>query len=113
MPEKINIKSCSVKKQTDSYTIYEITDSEGKKYDSFEKMDEGEVEVIVTPNGNYNPKISKIKDVKGGKFQKDWTFEKRKAALECAVTYASKNTSAESSEVMKVADRFYNWLNQK
>ncbi len=45
-----------------------------------------------------------------GKFpMKDYTFEKKRTALECAVRLGA-NKNADSKDVLIVADKFYQWL---
>lgn len=48
-----------------------------------------------------------------GNFQKkDWTFEKRRVALECAVEVCKRQNVTSTSSVTSTADQLFNWLNQ-
>src|SRR3990167_2141541 len=87
--DTLKIKTVSVKKTTDTYTIRQIETEDGKKYDTFDEVKEGmEVTGTITPNKNekYNANF-KLAKPEGKKMfpQKDWAFEKRKFAMEMAV----------------------------
>ena len=43
---------------------------------------------------------------------KDWTYEKRRASLECAVELG-KAKGVSATDVIKVAETFFTYLNQK
>ena len=114
----IKIKSVVIKKQTEKWTISEITTEDGKKLDTFDKVKEGdEVRGEITPNKNpdYNAnfKLEKVGG-NGGKTYtpKDFTAEKRMCALTNAVALcnAGKITLA---QIETCRDKFFNWLNTK
>lgn len=113
MAEKITVKSCTEKVKNDKYTIYEIVDVNGKKYDINELSKEGDViecELIPDATGKgYNPKIKRIKSGGGNKsfVVKD---TKRETALLCAVRFS---TPLKSGQVLELADKYYKWLTQK
>ena len=123
MSEKVIIKSAiDTGRQTkDNKPVIEIELEDGRVGSAFipEALNwSGEIELDIKDAGEYKgvkkyyfnlPKESK------GKFpSKDWTFEKRKASLECAIK-ASELAAAkiESDNILKVAEKFYTYLNQK
>lgn len=52
--------------------------------------------------------LDKEKKAFGGA-PKDWTFEKRKAALECALNFPS-NPPLKSDQIVQLAEKFYEFL---
>lgn len=56
--------------------------------------------------------INLTKDKKAFGAGKDWTFEKKKAALEASVNLVSSG-KVEAKDVLKSADKFFDWLNKK
>lgn len=108
----INVVSCTVKADKGTYKVYTITDSDGTKYDSFAEMDNGEHEVEVVPNENpaFPSKIKKKASVKKAFVpgQKDYTFEKRKFALEIANHYAQGRVDT----LLNFGDQIEKWLNR-
>lgn len=113
--EQITVKSCVEKKKTDSYTIYGVEDVNGKKYDCFTLLAEGEVvNAEVIPNGNYAPRLKVIKDKKGGGAwpQKDYTYDKRRSALDLTIQLIVAG-KLEIEKLNTCRDKFYEYLNQK
>ena len=110
---KITIKSCTEKKKTDKYTIYEVIDADDNKYDSFEDLKHGEtIEVEVTPNDPYNARI-KVKKATKPFVTKD---TKRETALMCAVRTVGNeydDDASKSNATITIAEKYLNWLNQK
>lgn len=115
MIQKINIAKCELFKDNGSYKTYAVYDTEGKRYGSTESFESGEIEVEVTVNGNYT-NIKKVKPLSEKKFapSKDWTFEKKKFAMETAIESfkLSNETLRDREYLVKIADYFYAWLNK-
>lgn len=123
--EKIKVKSVTEKKKGtnakgEPYTIIEVTDElTGIKYDSFADLKEGqEYTGEVKPNSNplYNASFTPAKTGAGGKnyAPKDWTSEKRIAALNNAVNSCNKIEGAiTTANVIKIAELYFGWLNTK
>lgn len=118
METKITVQSCVLKKEGSkdgkSWKIFEITTDTGKKYDSFEEFSIGEHSVIVTPDTSgksYNDKIAKPKENKFGGFaKKDYTFDKKRVALECAVSLVNSGKS-DIKSIKELSENFYQYLN--
>ena len=114
--EKIKVKSVSVKKQTDTYTIREVVCEDGRRLDTFDDLKEGQEysgDVVPNSNDKYNANFKLPKEGKGGKFPpRDYTFDKRRVALECAVQMccAGKVTA---DQLTATRDKFYEYLNSK
>lgn len=112
---QLTVQTCTLKKSTDTYKVYEITDAEGKKYDSFKEIPPGTHEVEITPNGNYNPKIKLI----GKNGANGWAGNKgaTKAGNESfAMSYAKDlvvSGKIEIGDLSKYADKIYDWLQSK
>lgn len=107
--EKIKAKSLVVKKATDAYTIWEVLLEDGRKVQTFDKLAIGEEVFGIVSKDQYGLKFKKAKDK--GKFpQKDYGFEKRRVALECAVNMANKQ-GLTSKAVLQVANEFHEFLN--
>lgn len=114
--EKIKIKTAqqATAKSGKNYLMIETED--GRKGASWDMELVGkvgqEVEVEVKESeyqGHKNYTFNLPKPL--GKFpQKDWTFEKRRAALECAVAYC-KGTPA--VDVIGTAEKYFEFLNKK
>lgn len=114
MSEKITIKSCVLKKSNENYKLYDVETTDGRKGRSFDEFKPGDtVEVDIKNDEKYGLTFFKVKEMKKNGFPtKDYIFEKRKAALECAVSLAGKSEKAlKSDEVVKVAEKFYEFLN--
>jgi hypothetical protein len=109
----IKVESSKVKKTTDKFTIYEVIDDQGKKYDSFEELAPGEHKVEIKPNANpqYNPQIKVIKDKKPFGAPRDYTFDKRRCALESAVRLATAGV-IKLEQLTATRDKFFEYLNQ-
>lgn len=117
--EKVKVKSCSVKKSGEKngkkWTIHEVTLEDGRKGDSFDEMKEGhEYEIEIKPNANpsYNPSFVLQKEQRKNFPQRDYTFEKRRAALEFSVSLAC-NKLIDAKLIKEQADRFLAYLNEK
>ena len=118
--EKVKIKTC-VKKEMSKGVYYTIELEDGRKGLSSENLTEfigKEKDLEVKEGKLYNnimqyyfnlPKGNKGK----GFFQKDYTFEKRKIALECAISHCSKNPELKVNEILECADKFNEFLNKK
>ena len=109
----INVVSCTLKADKGSFKIYTITDTDGTKYDSFAELEAGEHEVDITPNENpaFPAKIKKKASAKKAFVagQKDYTFEKRKFALEMARSVESVSFL---DSILATAERIEKWLNR-
>lgn len=124
--EKVKIKTCidTGKKTKKDTPIIEITLEDGRKGSAFDSAFLGlpigeEIEIDLKQAPDYNnekrfwfnmPGQSKSG---GTKFQKDWTLEKRKISLECAITWCVSKTGIETKGLIDCADAFYNYLNRK
>jgi hypothetical protein len=122
MAEKVTIKTIiDTGKKYQDKAIINIELQDGRKGSAFDstfmsfKPDQ-EIEIDVAPAKDYNgekryyfnlPKS----DNKKGFPVKDYAFEKRKTALECAVnTSQGKHTA---SEILVVAETYFKFLNTK
>ena len=118
--EKVKVKSSTIKKQgvkdNKAWTIYEVTLEDGRKGDSFNEMKEGqeyEIEVKANSNPQYNPSFIIPKEQKKGGFApRDYTFDKRRVALECAVSMANNKLIA-LDKLTETRDKFFAYLNEK
>lgn len=110
--EKVKVKSTSVKKQTDTYTILDFETEDGRKAQTFDKLTNGQEVTGVFTKDQYGLKFKQDKEAKSnGKFPaKDYGFEKKRVALECAVEMANKQ-GLKSSQVLEVAKEFHTFLN--
>lgn len=112
---KITVKEIKVKKQTPEFTISEITTDMGEKLDTFDALEigkeyEGTIKENSNPQYNANFKLDKPKNGNGKTFpQKDYTFEKKRVALECAVNMANKQ-GLKATDVVTVAETFHKFL---
>ena len=118
--EKVKVKSSTIKKQGEKngkkWTIYEVILEDGRKGDSFDEMKDGqEYELEIKPNSNpqYNPAFILPKEQKKGGFApRDYTFDKRRVALECAVSMAN-NKLINLDKLTETRDKFFAYLNEK
>lgn len=117
--EKVKVKSCTVKKSGEKngkkWTIYEVTLEDGRKGDCFDDLKGGqEYEIDIKPNANptYNPSFTVQKEQKKGFAQRDYTFEKKRAALEFAVSLAANKLIGLDS-LNATRDKFFAYLNEK
>ncbi len=112
---KVTVTGCVLKKEGTStgtgkaYKIFEVTTADGK-FDSFDELAVGEHDVEITPDTSgkgYNGKIKLVK-AQGGFGNKGFTPKdtKRETALECAVRTSALN----ADEVLKIADKYFEWL---
>lgn len=114
--DKINVKTCTHKKSGESngkeWTIYEVETIDGKKYDTFKELSPGEHEGVIekSPNPAYNDKFKIPSGGKKGGFQKDYTFEKKRVALECATKLVSSG-HIEMKNLTEARDKFFDYLN--
>jgi hypothetical protein len=122
--EKVIIKTC-VKKETQKGVFYTIELSDGRKGISSTDLTSQmgmEAELDVKDGTPYNgvmqyyfnlPKAQGQSNG-GGKFPaKDWSFEKRRSALENAVNHCNKNTALTTAQVLECATKFFEFLNTK
>ena len=106
------VKSCAIKKEGKKsdgteYKIYGVATESGLVGQSFEELPEGEE--VEYKQGEYGgkPTYTFYKQKKKQGFpQKDYKFEKRRIALECASRLPLK-----SSEIIQVAEVYLKWLN--
>jgi len=111
--KKINIQSCEILKDAGTYKTYKILDTEGNRYGATELFDVGEQEVMVEVNGQYT-NLKKIKpkqtsEMKGFMPKKDFTFEKKKAALDASVSLINSGKIS-ADRLMDSCDKIYDWL---
>lgn len=108
---KIKVKYCNIKVQKESFTIYSVKDEiTGKIFDCFDELEEGkeyEGEVKENSNPQYSDTFKVKKDRKG--FTKDYTFEKKKVALECAVNLCSSD-KIPLEQLTQCRDKFFEYL---
>lgn len=110
--EKINIKSCTLREDKGTYKTYLVLDLQGNKYGATEEFTEGEHEVEIVINGNYK-NIKKPKPAGKSPFpQKDYKLERRKVALECAISTIEKPNSYNDGKILKIAEAYEIWLNR-
>ena len=107
------VKSCTFKKDgvradSSTYKLYEVETESGKVGSAFDELAVGsEVEVKEKDyNGKPQYQFSKPKATKGFP-QKDYTFEKKRVALECAVSFSQLKPDTKSTDVIKVAQYFF------
>ena len=127
--EKVKVKSCTPKAFGDK-TIFNIVLEDGRTGSSYNEefstaLPNEEIEADVKPSGREFPKgtptyyfnIAKKTDGKFKSFTpKDYTFEKRKAALEQAVLYTKESDLIAKDKdvvVLNRAEKFFTFLNQK
>lgn len=120
--EKVIIKNC-VKKETAKGVFYTIELSDGRKGISSEDLTGKmgmETELEIKEGKEYNGEKQyyfnspKVQGQGGGKFpQKDWSYEKRKTSLENAVNHCLKKPELTTEQVLQVASKFFDYLNQK
>ena len=110
MSEKLKIISCTLKKDGGSYKIYSCTSEGGRTGDTFKEVTPGEYDVEITPNGQYADKWKIVEPKKFGT-PRDYTFEKKRSALEFAVNLAS-NGIIKTEQIDAAMDKFFNYLNQ-
>ena len=117
--EKVKVKSCTIKKNGEKngkkWTIHEVTLEDGRKGDSFDEMKEGgeyEIEVKANSNPQYNPSFILHKEQKKGFPQRDYTFDKKKSALELAVSFVV-NKVVGADKLNETRDKFFAYLNEK
>ena len=118
--ENVKIKSC-VKKETQKGVYYTIELEDGRTGMSSENLTEyigQEKEFVIKEGGLYNNKMQYYfnlpKESKGkGFFKKDYTFEKRKVALECAISHCGKNPELKVKEILECTEKFYEFLNKR
>lgn len=112
----IKIKTVKIKKQTDTYTIWEIVTEDGEILDTFDEVKEGEeVTGVIEPNKNpnYNKLFKKDKPKATRQFvARDVTWEKRLGALTNAVNLCVAG-KIESRQITETALKFYDLINLK
>jgi hypothetical protein len=120
--EKVLITTC-VKKETAKGIFYTIELSDGRKGISKDDLTlkiGDEIELEVKEGKEYQGvmqyyfNLPKPEGQVNGKFPaKDWTYEKKRSALECAVNHCNKTPSLTTAQVIECANKFYEFLNQK
>lgn len=118
--EKVKVKSCTIKKSgkknNKKWTIHEVTLEDGRKGDSFDEMKEGqeyEIEIKANSNPSYNPSFTiQNKEQKKGFAPKDYTFEKKRTALELAIVMLN-NKHILIDKLNDTRDKFFAYLNEK
>jgi len=120
--EKVIISTC-VKKETQKGIFYTIELSDGRKgiskNDLTQKMGM-EIELEIKEGKEYQGVMqyyfnlpSSNKSTNGKFAPKDWTFEKRKSALENAVNFCRDRKELGSKESLDLAGKYFEFLNQK
>src|SRR5688572_27207745 len=111
---EITLTACTEKKKTDKFTVYEATDSEGKKYDAFEQLETGKpIQVDVIPNGNYNPRLKPIKPKNGfggGKQRAGNESFALSYAKDIQVAHIMMGKEFKTENMLTVADKLFEWL---
>jgi hypothetical protein len=123
--EKIKIRTAvdSGRKTKDGKPVIEITLEDGRSGSGFDEkllsLNGQEVELEVKEAPDYNGQkrhwinLPKPANQQQGKFPaKDWSFEKRKVALECAVSVHAGGVVLED-KVIATANNFFTFLNHK
>lgn len=117
--EKVKVKSSTIKKQGEKngkkWTIYEVTLEDGRKGDCFDEMVAGqeyEIEIKANSNPQYNPSFALVKEQKKGFAPRDYTFDKKRVALECAVSM-TVNKAIPLEKLAETRDKFFAYLNEK
>lgn len=106
---KINITDCKLVADKGDYKTYAIIDAEGTRYGSTQEFEIGEQEVELIVNGQYK-NIKKLKVA--NKFPvKDYTFEKKKAALDASVSLIVSG-KVEVKDLIATSDKILTWLKQ-
>ena len=113
----IRIKKEGLSKEGKPYKLYEVQLMDGRKGDSFSDFlngEECEIEIKENANPAYNPFFIKAGVIKkaGGFAPKDYTFEKRKVALECATSLIVAGKFAIDQQMI-LTERFFEYLNKK
>ena len=124
MNEKVKIKSCidSGKKWNDK-PIINIELEDGRKGSAFDNLFLGldigqEYEIDIREGKEYNGQKQYIFNMPGQKkkgFSKDWTYDKRKTSLECAIESLklSDKKDVTSNQIIELSKKFYSYLNEK
>lgn len=117
--EKVKVKSSTIKKQGEKngkkWTIYEVILDDGRKGDCFDEIKDGqeyEIEIKANSNPQYNPSFALVKEQKKGFAPRDYTFDKRRVALECAVSCVV-NKVVGPDKLNETRDKFFAYLNEK
>lgn len=119
--EKVKVKSATVKRKgprkdgKGEYTLYEVTLEDGRKGDCFDEMKVGmeyEIEIKANANSAYNPSFILQKEQKKSFPQRDYTFEKKRAALEFSISMAI-NKIIDPKSIREQADKFVAYFNEK
>lgn len=125
MSEKVKIKSCidTGKKAKNGNPIINIELENGKKGAAFDSAFLGlsldsEVELEIKDAPDYEGEKRYYFMIpgqkKGGKFTKDWTLEKKRISLECAVQAINKTDKTFSSDsIIELSRKFYTYLEGK
>ncbi len=112
---KIKVSTVSVKKTGEkngkTWTISTITTEDGNTYDTFDTLEVGkEYEGEAKPNPPYTDNFSLTRK-SGGFPKKDYTFEKRRVALECATSLMASGM-IKGEHLIATRDKFFEYLNQ-
>jgi hypothetical protein len=115
MAEKVKIKSCvfkreGINKSGEPYKSYEIELEDGRKGNSFAEFlpgEECEIEIKVPSDPKYLPNFSKVQAKKFG--TKDYAFEKKRVALECAVSLINSG-KIPFEKLVEARDKFFEYL---
>lgn len=127
MSEKVKIKSCidTGKKAKNGNPIINIELEDGRKGAAFDSLflgldlkSENEIEIKEAPDyegqKRYYFHIPGKKSASGSKFSKDWTLEKRRISLECAINAINKTDKQFSSDnIIELSKKFFAYLNEK
>jgi hypothetical protein len=117
---KITVQNKVVKKEGQSngkpWTVWEYTAetdrSDSEKLDSFDDLEVGkeyEGEIVKPSNPAYNDSF-KLNKPKGGFKTKNYDFEKKRVALECAVSLVAAGKYG-AENLTNIRDRFFEYLN--
>lgn len=118
--EKVTVVSCTEKKRGNKngkdWVIYSLQLEDGRTAETFDKCEPLDIfEAEMTEDPQYGWKLKKPKtNGAGGKFPvKDYTFEKRRVALESAVASIQHVEQVVKREsVIDLANYYYEWLKQ-
>lgn len=118
--EKVKIAS-AIEKQWQDKTFLNITLEDGRVGSSSDMALKDKIGVEIELDVKEGKKFNDVqqyyfnlpKENKGGGFpKKDYTFEKRRVALECAVTLTKDSASlGKDTEALRMAENFFKFLN--
>lgn len=121
--EKVKIKSVvNSGREWEGKKIFTVELEDGRKGDTFAQdalnwVGEMELEIKESEYNKqkqYKFALPKQANIKGGFPTKDYTFEKRKTSLECAINSIKlTDKQVTSTNIIALANEYFNYLTQK